>query len=249
MRGISNRSIVVTGGSRGIGRSIARDLAARGADLGISYLDHRDEAEDLAGQLREEHDVVVEHESMNLKEKDSVKSFFKGMNERLDGVDGLVNNAGIVSPMPFPMMSDEAWEDVVGTNLNGTFYLTRIAVQYFLKQGAGDIVNVSSLTGLHGRPGQSNYGASKAGIIGMTRSVAKEIASEGLRINAVAPGLVETDMIEDIPEEDMEEYREEIPMNRIGKPEEVAGTVSFLLSEEAGYVNGETIVIDGALSA
>ena len=238
---------IVTGGGRGIGRAIAGRLAGEGANLAISYRSNEIAAEEAAQKVRAA-GVRCELFKGDVSSPEDVEALFTGVRDAFGRVDILVNNAGITRDNLVMRMNEGEFDDVLRTNLRGTYLCTRAALRPMIRARWGRIVNVSSVVGLVGNAGQANYAASKAGIIGLTKSVAREVAQRGITVNAVAPGYVETELTGGLPEKVKEQIREQIPAGRFGEPEEVAEVVAFLVAEEAGYVTGQTIAVDGGMT-
>ncbi|MDP8948373.1 MAG: 3-oxoacyl-[acyl-carrier-protein] reductase [Actinomycetota bacterium] len=243
----SGRVAVVTGGGRGIGRAIAARLAGEGAQLAISYRKDDAAAEESAEKV---HAAGARCELFkgDISSPGGVETLFKGVSDAFGRVDILVNNAGITRDNLMMRMKEEEFDEVLGTNLKGTYLCTRAALRPMVRARWGRIVNVSSVVGLVGNAGQANYAASKAGIIGFTKSVAREVARRGITVNAVAPGYVETELTGSLSESVKEQIREQVPMGRFGEVEEVAEVVAFLVGEGAGYVTGQTIAVDGGMT-
>jgi 3-oxoacyl-[acyl-carrier protein] reductase len=234
---LEGRTALVTGGSRGIGRAIAAELAKGGAQVVIGYRSGGDEAEEAAGEIGGR---AVQADVSN---PDDAKRLIDEAGE----IDILVNNAGVTRDGLLARMSDEDWDVVIDTNLRGTFNTCRAVTRGMMKRRAGAIVNVSSVVGLHGNPGQTNYSASKAGIIGFTKALARELGSRGVRANVVAPGYISTRLTNELPEELKGAMLANTPLGRFGEPEDVAGVVRFLCSDEAAFVTGEVLLVDGGL--
>ncbi len=234
---LAGRTALVTGGSRGIGAAIVRELAAAGATVVFGYRTGAVEAEALAretGARAVRADVSSADEAV-------------GLVEQAGEVDVLVNNAGLTRDGLLARMSDEDWREVIETNLSSVFYTCRAVARSMLRRRSGAIVNVSSIVGLHGNWGQTNYGASKAGIIGFTKSLARELGSRGIRANVVAPGYVETRLTDVLPAEAKEAMLRATPLGRFGAPADVARAVRFLVSDEASFITGEVLLVDGGL--
>jgi 3-oxoacyl-[acyl-carrier protein] reductase len=243
----SGRVGIVTGGGRGIGRAVAVRLAEEGANLAISYRSNDEAAEETAERVREA-GVKCELFKGDVASPEDVEALFKGVSDAFGRVDILVNNAGITRDNLMMRMKEEEFDEVLQTNLKGTYLCTRAALRPMIRARWGRIVNVSSVVGLVGNAGQANYAASKAGIIGFTKSVAREVAQRGITVNAVAPGYVETELTGSLPENVKDQIRGQVPMGRFGEPEEVAQVVAFLVGETAGYVTGQTIAVDGGMT-
>jgi 3-oxoacyl-[acyl-carrier protein] reductase len=241
------RVAVVTGGTRGIGRAIALRLAAEGANVAVSYRSKDDAAEETAEAVRAA-GVKCEIFKGDVASPEEVQALFKGVSDVFGRVDILVNNAGITRDNIMMRMKEDEFDKVIRTNLGGTYLCTRAALRPMVRARWGRIVNISSVVGLVGNSGQANYAASKAGIIGFTKSVAREVAQRGITANAVAPGYVETELTGSLPEEVKDQIRSQVPMGRFGEAEEVAEVVAFLVGEGAGYVTGQTIAVDGGMT-
>lgn len=237
---------IVTGATRGIGRAIALELASEGAKVAFNYVKSDSEAKSLLEEIK-----VSGSEGLSCKfdvrDFKTAHEFVAKTKEYFGGLDFLVNNAGILRDKALMNMEKEDWQEVIDTNLTGYFNLSRACIVTFLKQKHGNIINISSVSGISGIARQVNYSASKAGIIGFTKALAKEVAPYGVRVNCVAPGFIETDMTSQMKEEVKKSSIERIPVGRFGKPEDVAKTVSFLLSSASGYITGQVIKVDGGL--
>ncbi|MDQ3767449.1 MAG: 3-oxoacyl-ACP reductase FabG [Actinomycetota bacterium] len=245
---MSDPVALVTGSSRGIGRAIAIALAEGGRSVAINYRSGADEAKETLRlvQAAGGDGVCVQGD---VGDSADVDRCFKEVEGSLGSVRVLVNNAGARMDGLALSMSDDAWEKVIRTNLFGTFACCRRALRPMVRARWGRIVNITSITGLRGSPGQANYSAAKAGVIGLTRTLAREVAGKGITVNAVAPGLIETDLTSDLPAERFEALVSETPLKRPGVPEDVAGLVAYLCSDGANYVTGSTFVADGGLTA
>jgi 3-oxoacyl-[acyl-carrier protein] reductase len=241
------RVAVVTGGGRGIGRAVALRLANEGANVAISYRSNDEAAQNAAGELRAS-GVRCEVFKGDVSSPKDVEALFQGVNGAFGRVDILVNNAGLTRDNLMMRMKEDEFDEVVRTNLKGTYLCTRAVLRPMIRARWGRIVNISSVVGLVGNAGQANYAASKAGIIGFTKSVAREVAQRGITANVVAPGYVETELTGGLSETVKEGILGQVPAGRFGEAEEVAEVVAFLAGEGAGYVTGQTVAVDGGMT-
>ena len=231
----------MTGASRGIGAGIARELARAGARVAVNYRAGHDAGEAVAEEIG---GVAIQGD---VSSPDEAAALVERAEEELGDVDVLVNNAGVTRDTLIARMTDEDWGAVLGTNLEGTFHMCRAVSRSMMRRRAGSIVNLTSFVGIHGNPGQVNYAASKAGIIGLTKALAKELGNRGVRVNAVAPGYITTELTDALSEEIRGFLFQATPLGRLGEPEDVAGAVRFLCSDAAAFVTGEVLLVDGGL--
>ncbi len=243
---LEGKIAVVTGASRGIGKAIACKFASLGATVIINYNHSAVKAEEVKSQI-EAAGGCVEVMQCNVSDYIACEVFFKEIIKKFGKIDILVNNAGITKDGLMMKMSEEDFDQVIKVNLKGTFNCIRFVSRQMLKQRQGRIINMSSVVGVAGNAGQMNYAASKAGVIGMTKSAAKELASRGITVNAIAPGFIETDMTDVLSDAVRETSVAQIPLGRFGKPEDIANAAAFLASEEAGYITGQVLHIDGGM--
>lgn len=241
---LKGKRIVVTGSSRGIGAGIVKYLANQGARVAVTYSSSPDSAEKVLAGLEGDGHMLI---AMNVGDAASVEKGFEEIFKKFDGLDGLVNNAGITRDGLLMRMKDEDFDQVIATNLRGAYLCTKAVMRPLLKARSGSIVNISSVIGQMGNAGQANYAASKAGLEGLTRSVAHEVASRGIRVNAVAPGFIVTDMTDALDEKQKEAIQSKIPLQRLGSVDDVAQAVGFLLSDASLYITGQVLQVNGGL--
>ncbi|OIQ48578.1 MAG: 3-oxoacyl-ACP reductase [Gammaproteobacteria bacterium MedPE] len=238
----SEKVVLVTGASRGIGKEIAKVFAAGGATV-IGTATSENGAGKISEYLGENGKGLV----LNVTDSDSIAALFDSIKSDFGGVDILVNNAGITRDNLMMRMKDEEWDDIITTNLNSVFKISKAVLRHMMKKREGRIINIGSVVGSSGNPGQANYCASKAGLLGFTKSLAQEVASRGITVNTVAPGFIQTDMTEELNDEQKDTILSKVPANRLGKPQEIAGAVAFLASDMAAYINGETLHVNGGM--
>lgn len=244
MSDLKGKRIVVTGSSRGIGAGIAKALSEKGARVAVTYSSSAADAEKVMSELKGDGHLLV---SLNVTSSESVDKAFDEILAKFDGIDGLVNNAGVTRDGLLMRMKDEDFDAVMATNLRGAFLCTKAVMRPMIKARGGSIVNISSVVGQMGNPGQSNYAASKAGLEGFTRSVALEVASRGIRVNALAPGFIVTDMTDALDEKQKAAIESRIPLQRLGTVDDIAQSVSFLLSDASLYITGQVLQVNGGL--
>ena len=244
---LDGKIAVVTGASRGIGRAIALELASRGAFVVVNYNGSKDRAEEVKKEI-EAAGGKAEVYQCNVSDFEKCQEFIQDVIKTYGRLDILVNNAGITRDGLLMKMSEEDFDKVIETNLKGTFNTIRFASRQMLKQRSGRIINMSSVVGISGNAGQANYASSKAGVIGLTKAVARELASRGITVNAIAPGFIETEMTAVLSDAVKEASVAQIPLGRFGKPEDIAKTAAFLASDDAGYITGQVIQVDGGMA-
>ncbi|CAG9001360.1 MAG: 3-oxoacyl-[acyl-carrier-protein] reductase FabG [Candidatus Celerinatantimonas neptuna] len=239
---LTGKVALVTGASRGIGKAIALELISRGATV-IGTATSESGADKIGQYLGSKGQGM----QLDVTDVDSINNLFSKIKENFDSIDILINNAGITRDNLMMRMKDLDWDDVISTNLTSVFKLSKAVLRGMMKKRAGRIITIGSVVGSMGNAGQVNYAAAKAGILGFTRSMAKEVASRGITVNAVAPGFIETDMTRELDEEQRQSILSEVPMNRLGSAEEIAKVVAFLASDDAAYITGETIHVNGGM--
>jgi 3-oxoacyl-[acyl-carrier protein] reductase len=244
---LKDRTAIVTGGSRGIGKAIALELAKRGAKVVVNYVRSEKGAAEVVEQIKSSGGDALAVKA-DVSDINQASDLIKAAIEKFEKIDILVNNAGITRDTLIMMMSEEDWDDVQDINLKGTFNCSKAAVKHMMRKRYGRIINIASVAGQMGNAGQTNYSASKAGQIGFTKALAREIAPRNITVNAIAAGYVETDIWDGVPEEIREGMLDLIPLGRKGEPEEIAYAVAFLASDEAGYITGQCLAIDGGMA-
>lgn len=244
---LKDKIALVTGGTRGIGREIALELAKKGANVAITYTSNKEKALAVVNEIKQ-NGVNTIAVKANVANSEEVTNMVKSIEEQLGTIDILVNNAGITKDNLLIRMNEEEWDSVLDVNLKGVFLCTKAVARSMMKKRYGKIINISSVVGVNGNIGQGNYSASKAGVIGFTKSIAKELATRGIRVNAIAPGFIETDMTKVLKDEIKNEMLNNIPLKTFGKPRDIANLVLFLASEDSDYITGEIIKVDGGIA-
>ena len=243
---VTGKNVLVTGGSRGIGAAIAKEFAARGANVALNYAGSQQAAEETKKAILEM-GVSCKVYQADVSDPQAVEEMIKAAEEEMGPVNILVNNAGITRDSLFMRMKESDWDQVMSTNLKGVFNCSKALIRGMIKRKTGKIINITSVVGLSGNIGQTNYAASKAGVIGFTKSLALELASRNIQVNAIAPGYIGTDMTDNIPENVKEEMIKKIPAGKIGRPEDIAKAVLFLASEDADYITGQVLSVNGGM--
>ena len=246
MKLLENKVALITGGGRGIGRSICESFAENGCNVAFTYNSSKEAAENLVEELKK-YDVKVKSYKSDASDHDKSVELIENVISDFDRIDVLVNNAGITKDNLLMRMSPSDFKDVVNVNLGSVFNLTKSSIRIFLKQKEGSIINISSIVGVKGNAGQSNYAASKAGIIGFSKSIALELGSRNIRCNVVAPGFIQTDMTDSLSDDVLEKWKESIPLKRSGKPNDVGNACVFLASDLSSYITGQVLQVDGGL--
>ncbi|HBZ10409.1 MAG TPA: 3-oxoacyl-[acyl-carrier-protein] reductase [Bacillus bacterium] len=243
---LEGKVALVTGASRGIGRATALALAEAGANVVVNYAGSTDKANEVAEQIRAIGREAITYQC-NVSDSNAVQAMIKDTIAKFGKIDILVNNAGITRDNLLMRMKEDEWDDVINTNLKGVFLCTKAVTRQMMKQRSGRIINVASIVGVIGNPGQSNYVAAKAGVIGLTKSTARELASRGITVNAIAPGFITTDMTDELTNEQKEAMLQQIPLAKFGQASDIANAVLFLASDDANYITGQTLHIDGGM--
>ncbi|MCM3569096.1 3-oxoacyl-[acyl-carrier-protein] reductase [Neobacillus mesonae] len=243
---LAGKSALVTGASRGIGREVALELAKQGANVAVNFAGSEEKANEVVDEIK-----ALGREAFaikcNVSDSSEVAEMVKATIDHFGSLDILVNNAGITRDNLLMRMKEEEWDDVINTNLKGVFLVTKAVTRQMMKQRKGRIINMASIVGISGNPGQANYVAAKAGVIGLTKTTAKELASRNITVNAIAPGFITTDMTDKLPEDVKAEMLKQIPLARLGEPKDIAKAAAFLASDDAEYITGQTLHIDGGM--
>jgi 3-oxoacyl-[acyl-carrier protein] reductase len=243
---LGGKVAIITGASRGIGRAVAIELAKNGAKVVINFAGNRAAAEQVLAAVKENGGEAILHQA-DVADSAAVEAMFKAATDAFGRVDILVNNAGITRDNLLLRMKEEEWDAVMNTNLKGIFNCTKVAAKIMMKQRSGKIINMTSVVGLMGNAGQANYAAAKAGVVGFTKATAKELASRNITVNAIAPGFITTDMTAVLSGDVKADLAKQIPLGRLGAPEDIAAAVLFLASDAAGYITGQTLAVDGGM--
>ncbi len=244
---LKGKVALVTGGGRGIGRAISLALAQEGVKVCVNYFHSKDAAEEVVKRIKENGGEAISYKA-DVSKLEEVNRMVGEVNKQFEKIDILVNNAGLNIDKYLMIMNEEEWDKVIDVNLKGAFNCSKAVSRIMIGQRSGNIVNISSISAISGTAGQTNYSAAKGGMISFTKSLARELAPFGIRVNALAPGLIDTEMVKKMPKEMLDQVLEMTPLKRVGKPEEVAKVVTFLVSEEAGYITGQVIRVDGGLA-
>ncbi|EUJ35634.1 3-oxoacyl-[acyl-carrier-protein] reductase [Brochothrix thermosphacta] len=245
---LTNKVAIVTGASRGIGQEIAYKLASLGAKIVVNYAGNVKAADETVAKIKADYNTEAIAVQANVADEDDVKRLFKETLDTFGGIDILINNAGITRDNLLMRMKAEEFDDVINANLRGTFLCLKAAARPMMKKRQGTIVNMTSVVGITGNAGQANYVASKAGVIGLTKTASRELAPRGIRVNAVAPGFIDTDMTDVLPEEVKSGMLSQIPLGAMGNTKNVADVVAFLVSDASAYMTGQTLSVDGGMS-
>lgn len=243
---LTGKNAIVTGSSRGIGKAIALELGRRGANVAINYAGNEVKAQEVVEELQALGVQAIKIQA-NVANESEVKKMMKEVVNTFGSIDILVNNAGVTRDGLLMRMKEEEFDEVIDTNLKGAFLATKAVTRQMMKQKHGDIINIASVVGVNGNPGQANYVAAKAGLIGLTKSTAKELAARNIRVNAIAPGFITTDMTDALTDGQKTAIMNVIPLEKLGEPEDVANVVCFLASDDAKYITGQTIHVDGGM--
>ncbi|KGP92827.1 3-oxoacyl-ACP reductase [Pontibacillus chungwhensis BH030062] len=243
---LEGKVALVTGASRGIGRAIALELARQGAKVAVNYAGSEQKAQDVVDEITSLGTEGIKIQA-NVSSEEEVKAMVKQVTETFGRIDILINNAGITRDNLLMRMKEEEFDQVIDTNLKGVFLTTKAVTRPMMKQKGGKIINIASVVGVSGNPGQANYVAAKAGVIGLTKTSAKELAARNILVNAVAPGFIETDMTDELTDEQVESMQSMIPLSRLGQGEDIAKVVRFLASDDANYMTGQTLHVDGGM--
>lgn len=243
---LDGKTAVVTGASRGIGCAIAIELAKEGANVVVNYSGSKEKAEEVVSEIEKLGSKAIAVQA-NVSNAESVQNLMNEAIEQFGSIDILVNNAGITRDNLIMRMKEEEWDEVINTNLKGVFLCTKAVTRQMMKQRSGRIINISSVVGVLGNAGQANYVAAKSGVIGLTKSTARELASRNILVNAIAPGYIGTEMTDALPEDVKKAITDQIPLSKIGNPEQIAKAVVFLASDDSSYITGQTLHVDGGL--